>query len=166
MASNTTSPAVTSGVNVDDWVFRNLPAVILYYTKIILVFLARAIGVILSLAIVLTILFLLVVGVVHAVSYLWSLRYKGKKPSQGCADGENVPLQDRMDGEEEAAERLLTGKGCKADVDGEVIDGAEPLSEEQLPRYDGMSLPSHQQSQVNIAYMPSKLQRREGGIRS
>jgi len=86
---------------------------------------------------------------VHAVSYLWSLRYKGKKPSQGCADGENVPLQDRMDGEEEAAERLLTGKGCKADVDGEVIDGAEPLSEEQLPRYDGMSLPSHQQSQIN-----------------
>jgi hypothetical protein len=38
---------------------------------------------------------------------------------------------------------LLTGKGCKADVDGEVIDGAEPLPEEQLPRYDGMSPPSH-----------------------
>lgn len=101
--SNATFPAVTIGVDVDDWGFRILPAVILFYTKLILVFLARAIGVIPSLAIVLTIIFLMVVGVLHAVNYVWNLRSKGKKYFQGCADGENVPLQDRMDGDEELA---------------------------------------------------------------
>lgn len=145
MAPNATVLAAKNGVDMDD--LRDLPSIILYYTKGILYFLAGAIGVILSVTAVLTFIVLLVKAAVKAVTHLLNLRSKSKKAPQAASDSEGVPLQDRLGGHEESAEQTLIGKGGEASTDGDVDEGSEQLLEsEQVPKYDGMSPSGRRQS--------------------
>lgn len=131
MAPNGTALAATAEVDLNDWTFKNLPAIIV----------ATALGVVLISAAVLTFFFIFIVAIMAAVSYMLDLRTKGKISSQDAGDSVGVPLQDRLGGDEGFAEQPLIGKGGEAGADGDVDEGSEQLSEsEQLPRYNSKSL--------------------------
>lgn len=70
IAPNPTDFAATGGVDLDDWTFRDLRAVIFYHTKLMLVLIARTLGVILCLIAVLCFSVLLIVGIVKGCDSL------------------------------------------------------------------------------------------------
>lgn len=141
MASNGTALAAAGGVDLDDWTFKNLPAVILYYTGNIPFFVATALGVILITGAVLAFFFLLIVAIIAVVSHLLDLRSKSKKAPQDAGESAGITLQDRLGGDEGSAEQPLLGKAGEAGANGDVDEGPELMSEfEQLPRYDGLYL--------------------------
>lgn len=134
MVSNATSQATTGATDSDEWTFGNSPAAVLYFTKNILIFLARAIGVILSLLVVLTVCFLLGGVIVKAFTVMLSWWSRSKKASGDDGGIESVPLQDQRGRDEESAEQPLIGKGAEADAEAGTDEDSE-----QPPKYDGTS---------------------------
>lgn len=127
IAAAATTKAANS-VDLDDWSLRNWPAVVFHYVKNTLFLVSAIAGVVLSLALALFIVILLGGLIVKAVCYF---RNKGKKGEQAAGSDtrqEQIPMEGREAGDEEAAGQPLMAREHDEDVD---------EAEELPPKYDG-----------------------------
>lgn len=143
MAPGTTTTIVIAAatkapnaIDLDDWRFSNLPAVVFHYVKSILFLFSASAGVVLSLALIAIVVFFIITLLIQAVTHFQNTRKKGEQNANlSESQGEAIPLQGHEMGDEDAAGQPLMAEGDDGDGDDE--------GQELPPKYDGRSTYSY-----------------------